>query len=390
MNLTMVQRAVGQGGLFHGSLDCGEKPLRWVYDCGSIQLTALNREIAQVAADSSLDILFLSHLDSDHVSGVDRLLATTSVTEVVLPYLTAADLSFAICRDVEAGRLTGVFLDFAVDPAGWLIGRGAAIVTFFSGHNDDDPTDDGPDGPAETGGDGEGPVSHKWSRQPVVLKHVGKAIVQRAASTAVIRAQASGRALDWILAPYAFSPSAGSVTAFVKRLRAQFGPKRTIRDIVSQARTASGREKLRLCYDALWKNHNLVSMSLYAGSERTEPSYCDVSHKKWRGLFVETVGWLSTGDADLESIGRRSALLEYYKRFRSRITLLVVPHHGAATYFHNDLVRSLPSLRVGIAAAGKNSYGHPHRAVKDAFRTPRKFCKVSSAEASRFLLSARF
>jgi glyoxylase-like metal-dependent hydrolase (beta-lactamase superfamily II) len=155
MKSTIVQRPVGQGGLLQGSLDCGATPLRWMYDCGSNQIDSLYREISRVAANPSLDILFLSHLDSDHVSGIDRLLTMVSVSEVVLPYLREADISLAVCRDVEAGRLTGLFLDFAADPAGWLIGRGVVTVTFVEGRGDDGPDDDGPDGTPETGGGGE-------------------------------------------------------------------------------------------------------------------------------------------------------------------------------------------------------------------------------------------
>lgn len=41
MQVRMVQHAVGQGGLHCGELTLGQKPLRWVYDCGSNQADAL-------------------------------------------------------------------------------------------------------------------------------------------------------------------------------------------------------------------------------------------------------------------------------------------------------------------------------------------------------------
>lgn len=47
----------------------------------------LGQEVMEVANGGHVDLLFLSHLDSDHVNGVDRLLALTTVGEVVLPLL---------------------------------------------------------------------------------------------------------------------------------------------------------------------------------------------------------------------------------------------------------------------------------------------------------------
>jgi hypothetical protein len=389
MQATIVQRPVGQGGLLQSSLDCGGEPLRWIYDCGSNQVDSLNREIAVIAADPSIDILFLSHLDSDHINGVDRLLAAVSVKEVVLPYLREADLSFAICRDIEAGQLTGVFLDFATDPAGWLIGRGASTVTFVDGRSDDGPDDDGPDGTPETGGGGEGPIYYKWSREPVPIKNVGSSVVRRAASTSLVLAYTSGHRLDWVLVPYAFQPSVKLVKAFMRELRTHFDSNVSIKHIVSQARTKLGRDKLRLCYDALWANHNLVSMSLYAGPGNTQARQLEFHCKD--GCYAtsdDAVGWLSTGDAHLGGRKRRDALLKYYERFKPRVSVLVVPHHGAAEYFHQDLTRAFPNLRFAVASAGKNGYGHPHEIVKNAFKGWRPFFTVGDEESTRVLLRA--
>lgn len=75
--------AVGQGGFSMGTLYEASTPQRrlytYVYDCGSNQLTDLRREIesAQLHFDidevRKIDTLFISHLDSDHVNGIDML-----------------------------------------------------------------------------------------------------------------------------------------------------------------------------------------------------------------------------------------------------------------------------------------------------------------------------
>lgn len=131
MRVKMTQPAVGQGGLFTGELSAGAKPLRWVYDCGSNQPDALLREIAAVAQGGDIDLLFVSHLDSDHAGGIDRLLSQVAVREVVLPYLDETTLNAIIARDAARGALSGAFVEAASDLAGWFGSRGVETIKQF-------------------------------------------------------------------------------------------------------------------------------------------------------------------------------------------------------------------------------------------------------------------
>ena len=393
MQVKMIQHPVGQGGLFSGDLSCGGQPLRWLYDCGSNQAAPLQREIANVAGDGAIDLLFLSHLDSDHISGIDQLLLNTGVTEVVLPYLNEKDRTLVICRDIEAGNLTSTFLEFAVNPARWLIDRGVNTVTFIDGRDDDASLDDGPDGPVDGGIDGEGPTDYKWTRRPTKIRQLtGGATEQHMDTNAVVCCKSGYVPLNWVLSPYAHKPSVTRKKRFEGALRAAFGARCSIKQITIQARTVAGRTKLRDCYDTLWCNHNLVSMSLYAGPDLpVQPKQIlklDNKFYLWFGSQSE-IGWLGTGDAQLKSKGRRDAFLSHYRRFLPRVDVFVVPHHGAHTYFHADLLTALPNLHVGIAAAGKNGYDHPHKTVSDSFIKPHHiFHKVNEVAASRYIVQA--
>lgn len=397
MQAELIQHPVGQGGMYSGKLDCGARPVRWVYDCGSNQSRELQRELGHVAADGPVDILFLSHLDSDHVSGVDLLLAATEVTEVVLPYLSRVDLTLTISRDVEAGTLNGTFLEFATNPAGWFISRGVQNVTFVDGRADDSPPDDGadgPGGPTEGGGGGADDLGYKWSRSPSGTHKTKGATVQRMDTNAVVQVSSARGWIDWVLAPYAHRPSNARTLDFRKALKIVGFQGMSMKKIADQARTSAGREKLRECYDALWSNHNLVSMSLYAGPEKQIPnswtSWNNPSeHHFWHAQSSE-IGWLATGDAYLASNVRRSALLTHYKRYLAQVGTFIVPHHGASTYFHRDLVDAFPSLRLGVAAAGRNGYGHPHKEVRDAVRRRCPFLRVGENPASALRVQAEF
>lgn len=153
MRVEMVQHPVGQGGLFSGTVTSGAGLFRWVHDCGSNQHDPLGREISAVAAGGEIDLLFLSHLDSDHVSGVDRLLTQVAVREVVLPYLDETALILILTREADRGTLSGLFVDAVSDLAGWFGSRGVETITFVSGLDDDDDGGEGPTPPGAPHGE---------------------------------------------------------------------------------------------------------------------------------------------------------------------------------------------------------------------------------------------
>jgi phosphoribosyl 1,2-cyclic phosphodiesterase len=86
INAIQKQWPVGQGGFatgevtFYGELT---STLSYIYDCGSDSLAPLREAIYDFLVDwEEIDIAFLSHLDSDHVNGIDTLLGKCAVRNV--------------------------------------------------------------------------------------------------------------------------------------------------------------------------------------------------------------------------------------------------------------------------------------------------------------------
>ncbi|SFO78922.1 Metallo-beta-lactamase superfamily protein [Ectopseudomonas composti] len=377
MDVTMIQHPVGQGGLFSGQLQVGDSVLRWVYDCGSNQQDRLNEEILAVAAQGTIDLLFLSHLDSDHVSGVDRLLAATTVAEVVLPYLSATEFALIVAQNAATGALSGTFLEFVTDPAKWLIARGVSTVSFIHSVEENQQL-------AEwqlLESDGEGlsredtsRLNVRWTQPVSKQRSVKHGTVQHFPTGAAVGVAANGQGLDWLLVPYAHKPSERRMQRFVNELKAVFGRALTRQAIARHARNEQGRAVLRECYDRLWLDHNKVSMSLYAGPQASPRIISQQqSYSHWRvgapALSRAEVGWLMTGDAHLAAGRRLFALLNYYHHLRDRVSVLVLPHHGSELSFHPALVPGFSNLSTCIVAAGRNQYGHPHSHVYEQVRT---------------------
>lgn len=402
MEVKLIQHAVGQGGLFSGTLSAGGKPLRWAYDCGSNQSEPLSREIGTVAAGGNLDLLFLSHLDSDHVNGIDKLLSRVKVREVVLPYLSEEALVATLVREAGRETLTGAFAEAASDLAGWFGSRGVETVTFVDGRGVEDG--DGPIIPGAPEGGGEGDCTAKWTREPepasalitAPREGTGVAQTQLVAPNAAVMVTTPTSQLNWALIPFVHQPAAKLMAAFDDALEVEFGQIGK-KAIAQSAKDPVVREKLRNCYDALWSDHNLVSMTLYAGpivkqpvdiELRARPRYSDWH---WRNHAEESGGWMLTGDAHLDGARRRQSFLKFYARFTPLINVLMLPHHGSIHNHSVEILEAMPELCLGFAAAGPNRYGHPHDGVRDAVKAHRRavFHKVGKKRSSQIVMVIR-
>lgn len=389
MDVTLTQHPVGQGGMMSGLLNIPGGRFHWVYDCGSNQTEALNREIALIASRGDVDFLFLSHLDSDHVNGIDRLLMATCVKEVVLPYLNDLDRLIAAAHDDATGALSGGFLSFLGDIEGWFGARGVERVTYIIPRDDDDDGEKGggPELPRSDGG-GKGPIRAKWSEVP---KEQGASpssygesgeglVVLRLETTASLQLFAPHGMLDWLLIPYAHRPPDAKLVAFRAAMECllESNYPAQLEDMLSDPAL---REKVRECYDLIWSDHNLVSMALYAGPRDSGPWHGEcLHHPRWwhhhrHGLAV---GWLGTGDMHLNGARRRKAMLNHYQGVLDQVNVFGLPHHGSHRNFHAALPGALPNMIQCVAATGPNGYGHPSDVVKQAVQSAgREFVQVS-------------
>lgn len=99
----------GQGSFYGGRiLDLNtNKVFTVVYDCGTTNFisgntTSLNNEITRFknfpefphSNNNDIDLLFISHLDFDHVSGLKRLLSEFNVKKIILPYISKKHRQF--------------------------------------------------------------------------------------------------------------------------------------------------------------------------------------------------------------------------------------------------------------------------------------------------------
>ena len=230
------QRAVGQGFFHTAELDAEDgRKLRYVYDCGAMQKYARQRDeridehLKSVGSNEVLDVLFISHIHFDHISGLERLLDKENgvkVDTIVMPLINVEDRLFAYARAANEEPTTindPFFRDLITNPVNalgrfdprqvLLVRRGSKDLGAPGSGRDSGDDSDGPlDIPRVWGGERkEGPFwkligSGIWEEydQPV-LKGDGTEADTHAIivdDTLAMMASSADGCCDWILSPF--------------------------------------------------------------------------------------------------------------------------------------------------------------------------------------------
>lgn len=383
MKVIRDQWPVGQGCFASGIIDAdGDAPLHYVYDCGARNLTHLTPIVSHYTERTdNLHALFVSHLDSDHVDGLDRLLATMSTDTVYLPYLDVVSRTLAVMQADAEDRLTGTYLEAEMRPDQWFGSRGVGRVVFVQ--NQGRPPEDGfvprePDRP-------KAPEKETATRLQEYGTIPSKEFSFSSSNTRggqIFEMQVGGyieavsaNQTSWLLVPYVPPVDQQRAKEFRARVRQALNlganARLTADRIVQQLRTKPGRRALRECYSAIidggaTRNHNHVSMSLYSGpgwpGQARGPvyNYCNnPAFSAYMGLEPNFPGWLGTGDAKLKDDRTRRLWLDFYRNLAPQVGTLLLPHHGSHRNWHADLPDQLPA-RCFIAAADDQDAGYRH------------------------------
>ncbi|MGL6211009.1 MAG: hypothetical protein ACRC14_14395 [Paracoccaceae bacterium] len=352
---------VGQGMLHSGALRQGRRqPFNWIYDCGSVTAAAqVESELdalctARNAAPGSkpkLDFVALSHFDADHISGLVHLLGLFEVKMILLPFL---QLWQRFWIAASADDLDAAFLQFLVDPAGYLRGvdgGGEARIVFVPPSAGDPPPapDFGPpEGPRGEFDDRPMKLRLETDRVPdVVDGEIPDVTGQRLSAAEFLKV---GSVLDidglWEFVPYNDAHQAkrcpagfpATVEPLIKTLLAAGNP----------ADRKAAQDALKAHYDTTFGDsayrRNIISLFLYGGPVSTPAdAYFKTgetrlgntawSHEPDRsGLSTTHFSMLFTGDGSLNSKPRRTGFENFFTPYGrlDKASVFQVMHHGAS------------------------------------------------------------
>ncbi|WP_197728587.1 MULTISPECIES: hypothetical protein [Rhizobium] len=369
---------VGQGLFSSGAILAENGPrFNWIYDCGT---SSKDKVLADAIASchssrssfgfSRIDLAILSHFDHDHISGFSRLVQTSRIRMVLLPYLTPLQrLVMALQQGVSADD---ALFGFYVDPVGYLRSLaggdiGEIVFVLPSG-----PDDDVPPPPIEPAPDLEGPEEPPIKFEEDTPPEGAQGELFDGQANANVRYLKRGGAIsvpfDWEFLPYNDPSMLPKVTKTF-----QSGASRLVQDILSVPTTRRATlAKLKKLYDTRFgkssKNRNIISLFVYSGPIDQSAILLWHTSNRPLGLLAGSTRFaqMYTGDGTLGA-GKQFAVFEkhYWPGSRlARAGILQVMHHGAEGNWHAGLASLLsPEASIFSSDPSHKGYGHPHAAV---------------------------
>ncbi len=379
LRVKWVQHAVGHGGFHTGHLDVpGGGRFNWAFDCGSRRTAKFDEYLTDWARRSpmTLDWLFVSHFDTDHVSGLDNLMSRTVVKNVMVPYLNEREFAYLILHEIARDNLDRALFDLAADPAGFFGSRGAERVIFLRGR---EPDGEGgvavggePDRPKDDRGwyteitPSPTPVSDPQMEVDASASQAQIEIIEGGVCEIKLHARTVGLRLKPYrspVQPYALSGIIKDVEQLVGATLAgslQPGLGALAYAVARHARTAAGRAGLRSIYKQHVGSSNRASLSLLSTPVVSAgmSHYWGIHRPHWWPITDSDAAWLNTGDAEQLKPADLSDWQNCYRNDLAQVRVLALPHHGSNRN-SDAAIQVLCPEAILVAHVGAGSRKHP-------------------------------
>lgn len=356
LDIVRTQWAVGNGFFHSGRISNDSDSITYVYDCGALSARrsqdALKREIETFSGRAnSVDLMFISHYDYDHVSGVANLASRLPITRFILPLIPDAERLFYFAAHVanEPPALrdalgAGFYADFITDPETTLREAALALspnveVLFLVPASEPPPSD-----PAV-------PEIQRIAPAEVSPADAGVAL-QVARNGDTTQVQTGNGDVVWEWYPYVGELASKGTAAFAKALkdagliarRKDLGDRGIIENLVrnhpsdladayDQASRAAGKSF----------NRNLTSLMLYSGPVEgaRHRAYRTASYHFERpeiGAWNPKPGWLGLGDANLRAQKRVREVNDVFATRKPLVGTFAPSHHGSVLDWNDSLM----------------------------------------------------
>lgn len=394
----MIQWGVGHGGFHTAEIfePVGRRRIirRYVYDCGSKARRGLLYPRIEAYVDGlrasdaqSIDTLYLSHFDTDHVNGLEKLskelYPDIKLLKIVIPFMEIDEKVMAI--SAQKGGYFPLYLDLVLDPERTLEALFPDVQVEFLR-------------PSEVP-DTEFSESAELDEAPEK-----GGLIPSSSGNISIKSGSSGLGLPkllWEVIAYV-QPDVPTITARFWEIANNHGlfvsnsleVEEVKSLIISNYRKLKDISKDVLGHDG----SNSSSIVLYSGPGPGVKVKCFVKKenntipwtglpsnaKDWWAFNSEDFGaWLSTGDARLKPSKEVSKLMQGLGKQRlKRVTIISAPHHGSQYNSSAHLWGLFPNATCVTMHAKGGSAIHPHLSViREVKKLRRKWFIVSDSSS---------
>lgn len=349
---------VGQGAMYSERFlnKEGETNFLAVYDCGSDNLRKLEREIsASFTKTDNIDLLFISHLDKEHINGIRKLKdAVNSIKTVILPLIPASQKCIYLLMEDEISRR------IILEPEKFF--SDSNIVKVKS-------------------------VSESKGTSDSLIYPLDD--VQTLESGTIIRLNDHSDP-DWCYIPYNYDESE-RLNDFDKKLSDEDIEKSRLNDpdYIDQH-----KDRLKKIYkDVCDGSVNNSSLVVYSGGLCTEYSSKYI-HNTIRNSRHSGEACLYLGDADMNQTQiNAKTMVDDLKcnlnthMVNNHISTVQLPHHGSVKNFHNGLLSYGLASKLYFASFGQNNHhGHPSTLTAGLIAARNEiFCAVTEMRDSAII-----
>lgn len=352
-----------------------------------------------------LNMLVISHFDSDHVDGLSELTKRISrIDFVVMPYMTVEERVLLACMDENRAI---VYRQFLSNPMQFFDQRGVEVDKYvFLTHTDDDGGENAdfppgiPDSPTEE-------WLFKYEDKETRQEFINAYSLTNESKYHICFDQWKHYALGaWIFEFYVRKVDKSRLREFGYAINAVI-KKRNLHDVIdilsNHQAIAEIRSAYDECIDSVRNNTSVVMLHYpYHPNTKEYSLHTRIFNKKlgmnhgWlfsigRPIFYSlhrqtTAATLLLGDIDLHSDWD-----EIQQRFRGKLKYIrcaLVPHHGAITSWNERVLDEIDDEDVlWVVSHGIDSqYGHPNNEVIASFTKKCRYL-LSSNEDQKVIIS---
>ncbi|WP_339890238.1 hypothetical protein [uncultured Flavobacterium sp.] len=388
---------IGQGGFYTGLLDfygSNHSQFNFVYDCGTLsERSNLDYAIESYKnrlCNKTIDILFISHLDDDHVNGIVDLLNGIRCQNIYLPYLTPFErLLVAIRHNPGDTDVFPNFIRFITSPHDYLLeieGANIGRINYIKGNSEGEfSIEKKVIDPNET--------NNEFTDNLDLLpqSEFNAEIASLSQNLKIAFKKANGKLNFGFLWEFYLFHEPGTfaqIVLFRNAIHDIYGfevdEQLSSAELVTILGNSDNLKELRKRFRAIFRNLNKTSLLVqhkplsykYSSINKDQYFTWNVDHyfnpsiKNFRRLINSNANpidysWgvtLLTGDIGLDQIENSS----YIENHLKHVQVFQVPHHGSNTGWNKRYLEKLNNkgLTSSIINFGYgNTYGHPKSIV---------------------------
>ncbi|PNQ05544.1 hypothetical protein RM69_04350 [Mesotoga sp. SC_NapDC3] len=379
--MEIVFHNVGQG-LFTSGNCCS---FRYVYDCGTNGLqslldTRISEFIQSLGKTSAIDVLIISHMHSDHTSGLDKLLSRVHVDTVYLPYLLPSERIVIGWQEKEFLDTNPWFSDFLIDPANWFLSRGVNSVVFFrqslpknresdSRIDNDSGSDSGPKkGTNKSDLPGASLISQLEDDAKLMNSYLNYELSTPNPVHLYFKKHHNEiSSPEFLMKFYNVCTDPKIIASLENDVKNMLSiPKIDQNALKVILKDSSLRDNLMKNYEKFWSNLNNTSLCsfLVSSSNKFCSSRIVQTEDSMNILLIRKLGIILTGDISLRRKKAFDKFSDHYKGLLTSTKVFQVPHHGSKYDWNSRLLDEATDAMLWIVSASRQcNYGHPSNEI---------------------------